>query len=85
MFYIKKVEQVSGLDTSESESEEDDDNNGVFNDIQMADSEINMSVKSIRKIVKFFKYSDLKNQILQEDVTELFQKELQLILDVKTR
>lgn len=81
----KKVEQVSDLDTSESESEEDDDNNGVFNDIQMADCEINMSVKSIRKIVKFFKYSDLKNQILQEDVTELFQKELQLILDVKTR
>lgn len=82
----KKVERVSDVDTSESESEvEDDEYNEDFKDLQIADSEINMSVKSIRKIVKFFKYSDLKNQILQEDVTESFQKELQLILDVKTR
>lgn len=47
--------------------------------------DVNDNIKIVRKIVKFFRYSTIRNSVLQEKITKKIGHEFQLILDVKTR
>nr|CAI5863532.1 unnamed protein product [Callosobruchus analis] len=51
----------------------------------MNDENINAQVTEVRKIVKLFRRSPLKNNVLQNYVKDKHSKELNLILDCKTR
>nr|CAI5830284.1 unnamed protein product [Callosobruchus analis] len=51
----------------------------------MNDENINALVTEVRKIVKLFRRSPLKNNVLQNYVKDKHSKELNLILDCKTR
>ena len=42
-------------------------------------------IRAMRKIIKLFKYSPIRNSILQNEVLQCQKIELQLILDCKTR
>ena len=46
---------------------------------------ISLMIQKVRKVVRMFRKSLLKNEILQMYVKCMFHKELKLILDVKTR
>lgn len=65
----------------------------IFFDIQAASAsvlpvyqpEIKDIINHIRQVSKFFRYSPVRNSILQKYVTEKEGKELNLLLDCKTR
>lgn len=80
----------------ESSDDENNDNNGVFLEINSNRkylrkqhgyliAEIKIVVSKVRKIVKLFKRSPLRNDILQHYVNSECGKQLCLILDCKTR
>lgn len=49
------------------------------------ETSLNETIRKMRKIVKIFRKSPVKNVILQRYVIEIEEKELQLVLDCKTR
>lgn len=78
----------------EEETEEDNDWEEVgeldydinyVEEVVLADADVSRVIKKLRKIVKMFRRSSLKNDILQKYVKETENKEKGLILDVKTR
>lgn len=79
---------------SDNEDDEDDDDGEIEIDevgdkyeqmkIEIVD-DFDSVIKKTRKIVKMFRRSALKNEILQKYVVSDFKRERQLLLDVKTR
>lgn len=78
---------------SESEDENFSNDEGLLVELENNNERIEMTenfnlqtlVVKIRKIVKMFRSSPLKNEVLQKHVKDDHQKELQLLLDSKTR
>jgi hypothetical protein len=72
-------------DESESdyESNDSDDEEAECDTFDRAD--IHKMLLNVRKIVRLFKNSPVRNSILQKHVVEEFGKELSLLLDCKTR
>ena len=77
-------DEYSDSDTessSESEDELEDDSATRAELRQQIDS----TIKKVRKLVKFFRKSPLKNEKLQTHIKAAFNHELELKVDVKTR
>lgn len=76
-----------GNDTSDSveflEESDDDSNESVPK--QHLRTDMNAALNMVRNIVKFFKFSAVRNSILQEYVKQQHGRELNLLLDCKTR
>lgn len=84
---------------SESESEQsntDDEDESIEHGCQLIEKQkssnvmipkrnIKIELENVRKLVRFFKYSSVKNAILQQHVKNEFKSELNLLLDCKTR
>ena len=101
IIYKKKVEEEPQSQTEsetaddESEGEDDDDEEGEFvveegvaesHDEDFLDVDTDITIKKVRRIVKFFQVSPTRHDILQDIVKKGPEgKELHLILDVKTR
>lgn len=85
------------LETSDVDDSDDEENNDVENtligleidkndDTSLSYQGLLPIIKKIRKVVKIFRRSPTKNAVLQKYVrSDLFNKELMLILDSKTR
>lgn len=78
--------------TYESESDDDEDEDGFEYELfdtsytkLKLDENINNCLEAVRKIVRFFKNSSVKNNILQLNVKQAHKKELELLIDAKTR
>lgn len=78
----------------ESNDEEGDDDDGDEGDVEVEDKDeycvvlsdyLKPLIEKVRKIVKMFKNSPKKNEILQGYVKAEFKNEIGLLLDVKTR
>lgn len=99
VFYVKKSESGILENDSDSDSNTDDDSTAsgdTYNEINFEvnvdeseelelSSNIATVISDTRKIIKFFKYSPVKNSILQNNVAAQKGKELSLLLDVRTR
>ena len=99
MDYVRenKVEQDNNENELESDEEnltddEDDENGmqidmGVETDVMETTENFQLRalITKVRKIVKTFRRSPLKNEVLQKYVKQDNKKELQLVLDSKTR
>ena len=94
MYLIKESDYLSEIEQYEEEINEMEDSDGLTMvtaaGTQQGDSLILKHyiydiVNKVRKIVKFFKRSPLKNEILQNYAKEKHPNGLQLILDCKTR
>ena len=86
-------EKVESDNDEEEDSDSDNEENSRFND-----DEINQSISlpmvkvhfqsviiKVRKIVKLFRKSPVKNDVLQEEVKKHHRREVALILDCRTR
>lgn len=88
--YPKKSEVIVNEKIASDESNENDefDEN---NDVEMMAEDLVYEMdypellKKVRKIVKFFKYSPVRNHVLQSKIQCEHGREIQLLLDVKTR
>jgi hypothetical protein len=49
------------------------------------DEKVRTNLTKVRSAIKFIKASDIRNSILQKFITEMHGKEMELILDMKTR
>ena len=90
VLYKKPVEYLPQIDSylSSSDSELSDEST-YFEDYNIQvpniNSDINIILNRLRKIVKYLKLSPTKNSILQNKVKEKHGKELSLLLDCRTR
>lgn len=81
---LREADSESDSTDQETDNEVDDEiNEREF--LKIAKSDMKLTIAAVRQIVKLFKYSDLRNQVLQEAVCDTFGHEIQLVLDVKTR
>jgi hypothetical protein len=93
VYFSNESDRSSADDTDSSSDDDEDDDSDGGSDI--ADDEepnryeiradINDILQKVRKIVKTFKKSPVKNAILQDRIKEKHGKELMLILDCRTR
>lgn len=72
-------------------SESDDEENGegfqIFTEeveLELADS-LYPLIRKVRAVVKLFRKSPTKNDVLQKHIKEQFNREIQLMIDIKTR
>lgn len=85
-----ECEEVAENDLNDSDNEDQDE---YDDEILVYDTFIGRKIESmmeiklepLRKIVNLFRKSTVKNNVLQPYVKVEFQKELELLLDVKTR
>lgn len=97
VLYKKTQSQVLNISHSEGDSSSDNDdgldsegfnidfvNDNVENNFTINDN-FKILIEKVRAIVKLFKRSGIKNEILQKYVIEQEQKELKLLLDCPTR
>lgn len=85
---IETEENEDSCDEAENDIgyELDIELNNIPKDLNFNDDDIRALIFKIRKVVKFFKKSPTQNEeLLQKYVREEFNKELALVLDVKTR
>ena len=78
------------VDASDDYSDSDDDSDDGFqveSDEAVPElvTEFHCLIKKVRSVVKLFRKSPTKNDVLQKYVKEEFGKEIQLIIDIKTR
>ena len=90
-------DQDSNLDPTDNEDDLDDPNDIEDMAFEMLNDEaelvenvmgfvdISSVIKKVRKIVKAFRKSPIKNEILQKHISQEFSKELRLNLDIKIR
>lgn len=68
------------FDESESKSlDEDSFSNELY---LVSNKNVDNILKSVRKIVKFFKYSTIRSNILKKHISETGKKQQKLLLDV---
>lgn len=85
------VAQAFVNDASDCETDSDDDQDGSFHlDLKEDEPELSESfdvlIRKVRTVVKMFRRSPTKNDdILQKYTKEEFGKEMQLLIDLKTR
>lgn len=95
VLYSSKVNNKEE-ESNDNDEEDDDDENDEMGRLEIvgdaleeydltADYNISFLVKEVRRIVRIFRKSPLKNVTLQKYVREKHTKDLQLILDCKTR
>lgn len=75
-------------DSLSSDGDEDDDSDDITDEEPIRyeiRADINDILQKVRKIVKTFKKSPVKNAVLQDRIKEKHGKELMLILDCRTR
>lgn len=78
IFQFESNEEETLESNSQIDDDDDEDNFQIRLDFKTA-------LNNVRKIVKLFKASLVKNSILQKYVKMEYKKELQLILDSRTR
>ena len=73
-----------GEDSTNKESDEDNKNdNGEY--FIENNSAIKSNLQMFRKIVNFFRLPPVRNSFLQRSIKVLFEKEIELATDVKTK
>ncbi len=82
-------------DNSDLDSDKDNENDGadIYDDFKITDNDNLLAIRKdigkvlveIRKTIKFFKNSSVRNSILQKHVKEQEGKKLNLLLDCRTR
>lgn len=84
-----EFEVDSDCERSTTDNNSDSDDNLIEKnkslESMMPRRNINSVLQNVRKLVRYFKYSFVKNCILQEYVKKEFNQELKLLLDCKTR
>ena len=97
VFYRNQSIRTESVDTSETDEQDENDNDESDDDdgllVLGSTAEIPIvlnldtyeMVNKVRRIVKIFKRSPLKNEILQRYVKEIYPNGLNVILDCKTR
>lgn len=95
ILYNKKLEVLTEENIEDSDNDDEDhdsqENNLIFenNDENVSHLEFNENyrelIEKIRKIVKIFRKSPLKNEKLQDFIKGEYGKEMKLLLDCKTR
>lgn len=81
LFPDENYEDSSDIEVPSSDDEDCNEDDPV----DFSSEDASVSVNGVRKIVKFFKRSDLKNQTLQDLVKVEFGHEITLKLDCRTR
>ncbi|KAF6321781.1 S1 RNA binding domain 1 [Rhinolophus ferrumequinum] len=97
VFYVKKLKGEPSVTCSsdsefntDSEYEQDGNSDSELIDVARADQydlrdDLSSAISSVRRIVKIFRYSPVKNALLQQEIARSEKRELEVILDCKTR
>ena len=85
-----QMEKAEDAESADSDLDDDTEEEGfqVSAEIEVVlefEDDLHPFIQKIRTVMKLFRKSPTKNDILQKHIKEQFGKELQLILDVKTR
>lgn len=81
-----EAEEVEPIDEDDDDDLLDQGDGELFNSEVELDEDSFMDVlKNVRKLVKFYRLSPVRNNVLQQRVMQRYGKEKQLSLDVKTR
>jgi len=88
-FYKKTYEPESKFSSESEDSFAEESDEDIKNDNDEyyieKDSRIKSNLEMVRKIVNYFRSSPARNSFLQRNVKLLFEKEIELAIDVKTR
>ncbi|XP_074174497.1 uncharacterized protein LOC109443974 isoform X2 [Rhinolophus sinicus] len=97
VFYVKKLQGEASVTCSsgsefntDSEYEQDGNSDSELVSVAQANQydlrdDLSLAISSVRRIVKIFKYSPVKNSLLQQEIARSEKRELEVILDCKTR
>ncbi|XP_062552035.1 uncharacterized protein LOC134217293 [Armigeres subalbatus] len=81
---IPQDDEESDDDYDDSDEEYENEDN-VISDAGLYRSSFSVTLKQIRKVIRIFRASPVKNALLQEKISKVFGKSLKLLLDVRTR
>lgn len=87
--FYRKTTAVNGDEFSEEEDEDEEEKESLFSQSGSQFPEFrldyNDALEDMRKVIKFFRKSSIRTEILQKNIKKKEGKSLKLLLDVKTR